>query len=232
MPVDSHEIEKFARDLDKMAKRAIPHAMRNSLNRSAFAGRKIWKKEIKSTFVTRNTWTERSIRVDKARGTNLTRMESVLGSVADYMGKQERGGRVSGRGKTKSIPTSFAAGQMGAIPRTRLVRGAHKVGRIRLGRKPRGGTRRQRNAIGIKQAAAQGRKFVFLELPTSRGLFKLTGGKRKPSIKMVWSLSQSSVQLKPEPTLKRTLKRMDRVIPKIHMGAIKEQIKRNGLFKK
>jgi hypothetical protein len=227
MPVDSHEIEKFARDLDKMAKRAIPHAMRNSLNRSAFAGRKILKREISKQFTERNSYTQRSVRVTKARGTNLRTMEALMGSVAPYMGERERG-----KTKKGSLPTPIAAGQsQGTIPRTRLVRGANKLGRIRMGKKAKGGNRRQRNAASIRQAASEGRKFAYIETPSKRLVVRVTG-KRKLKVRTLWDVTRASHTIAPMPTMAPTLRKLERVIPRIHLGSLKEQVKRNGLFVK
>jgi hypothetical protein len=231
--IDLSDLRRLEKDLKTMADKAVPFAVRNSLNRSAFEGRRIWQAEIQDEFILRNRFTANSVRVEQARGLNVNRMEAALGSIAPYMDTQEFGGRRTGGGRHGApIPTAVAAGQaQGTAPRTRLVRGAHKLGAIQLTSRGRGtGSKRQRNAIAIKQAAKAGNKYVFLELENSKGLFKITGGRRKPRIVMVWDISKRSLIIPPSPTLGPTLKRLEPKMLSIHYQALLEQLKRHGVF--
>src|SRR5690606_34955196 len=73
--VDSSDIIRFVKRLDSLNKRGAPHAMRESLNTLAFATRKQWQREIRYELTLRNRWTVNSIRVEKARGSNIGTIE-------------------------------------------------------------------------------------------------------------------------------------------------------------
>lgn len=224
-------LQQLRRSLSIYARRGLPHAGRNALNGIAFAAREEWQRQAASKMTLRNTWTTRSMRVVKARGINLRGMESVVGSVADYMATQEDGGVERKRGKHGvSIPTSVASGEgRGANPRQRLVRRPNRLGSIQLAARP-GKTSRQRNAIAISQARASGRKYVFLDLGRRRGIFRVSGGKRRPKIDMVWDLTRPTVRIPATHTLQRTLDAINpsRTIP-IMQRALMEQLQRAQL---
>lgn len=239
LTVDLKDLKRLTQDLETAKKSALPHAVRNSLNRTAFATRQVWQREIEDEFVTRNRYTTRSIRVEKARGTKLPSMQATVGSTAPYMDTQEKGGVIRG-GKHKPIPTSYAAGQMGAAPRTRLVRKANYLGAISLS-KARGLSKRQRNAIAISQARRAGRKHVLLETERGKGIFQLLGRTKKATrrrartrgksqVRMVWDFSRSSVRVKPTPTLQSSLKLMHWRMLKIHHDAVVEQLRRHRVL--
>src|SRR5690606_17163674 len=133
-----------------------------------------------------------------------------------YMRKQEFGGFKRGGGKHGApIRTGYAAGQPGAKPPTRMVRGPNKLTAIKLKRAPRRGGRKQRNAIAMAKARKAGARFVFLELERKKGIFRLLGSKSRPQLRMVHDLSFRTVRIPKTPTLQRTLKRMDRKLPTI-----------------
>lgn len=231
--IDVSDLRRLERDLETLKSKAVPYALRNSLNTAAFEGRKLWLEEQRGELVLRNTWTARQVRVEKARGLNVRNMVAVVGSLAPYMREQEFGGRRSGGGRHGlPIPTSVAAGQgMGTQPRTRLVRGANKLGAIRLTTRGRNrGHRRQRNAIAIAQAIKSGSKYVFLELENSKGIFQITGGRRKPRIRMIWDISRGSVVIPPHPTLGPALESLGYMMPRIHAQAFLEQLRMHGVF--
>ena len=50
------------------------------------------------TFVLRNQWTVRTVRVEGARGLDVRTMQSTVGSLAPYLETQEQGGTVRGKG--------------------------------------------------------------------------------------------------------------------------------------
>lgn len=221
------DIENLVKELDTFTKRALPFAARNSLNTSVFRGRKIWVKEIERSFTTRNKFTTRAVRVVKATGSRIESMEAILGSIARYQDKQERGGISKGTRTNKPIPTSTAAGQgKGASPRTRAVRRPnwHSAIRLQKGRS-KGRSRKQRNAIAISQAVKSGRKFALIERDRGNGIVRVTGRKRL-TVRLIWDLSRRSVKLKPEPTLQRSLDKLEPELADIHIDALKDQLKR------
>lgn len=224
--VDTSDFKRLHRDLEKFAKRAVPHAMRNALNDTAFEARKLWQAEVRRSFTLRNQWTERSIVVEKARGTNMTSMQSRVGSRATYMGTQEFGGKDTG-----AVPTSVSSGEgRGKPPRKKLVRQANKMAKIALGQRYRRGTRKQRNAVSFAIAARTGNPFIFLELPKRKGLFVLRGGKRAPRVDMVWNVTKRSHRVPATPTLQPALAKLERQVPRILTRALLDQLKRHRVF--
>ncbi len=222
---DFRRVEDLADRLRTMAKQGVPHAMRNAVNRSAFAARKVWKREIEGSMTLRNTYTTRSLRVVPARGVDPRNLMAVLGSESSYLGERERGAT-----KATRIPTAVAAGQSPGAKRTKVVRAPNKLGSIKLANRPHHGGRRQRNAAAIRISKAKGAKFVYLEGQQHSGLYKLQGGKRRTIVKMVWDLSKRKVTVKPMPTLARTLAVMQSKMLPIHEGALIQQLKRHKLY--
>lgn len=230
--VELKDIATIHRDLETFARKALPYGVRNALNRSAFEGRKAWVGELQRSFVLRNTFTTRQLRVVKATGTDVRSMAAFLGSLAPFMRTQEFGGTVKGKGgSAEPIPTSVAAGQaMGSRPRTKQVRRPNWLSNIRLkdGRN-RGKSRKQRNAIAVAQAARKGSKFAFVELEERRGIVRVTGRKRI-RVRMLWDLSRRAVRVPATPTLQRTLNAIAPKLPTIHRDALVEQLKRNRVL--
>lgn len=231
--VDLADVERARDDLETFAKRALPYAVRNSLNTSAFEGRKEWTGQIKRSFILRNTFTTRSLRVVKARGTDLNDMASFLGSVAKFMGDQERGGVLRGRfGRSKPVPTAVAAGQApGARPRTKQVRRPNWLTTIRINRRlrTRAKSRGQLNLIKVRLAAKRGQRFALLDLGKRKGLVRITG-KKRITVRMVWDLSRRAVRVPAEPTLQRTLTALEPRLPLIHRDALVDQLRRHKVL--
>lgn len=224
--VEMKGMDKLLKDLETMRKTAVPYAARNALNTAAFEARKLWQGEIRRAFTTRNTWTERTIIVEKARGTDLGRMQSVVGSTEEYMRKQEFGGMSRG-----SVPTSVASGEgRGHPPRKKLVKAGNKLARIALGQRYRRGERKQRNAVALHLAAKTGKKFVFLDLGRRKGVFKLGGPKRNPRIDMLWDTTSKVHTVRATPTLQPALRKLERKLPSIMTSAVIEQMKRHRIF--
>lgn len=229
--VDTREIQGLVRQLETFSSKALPYAIRDSLNRSALAAKNVWAEEIRSSMILRNRWTLGSLRVERATGMDPRRMVSVVGSMARYMGVQESGGRKTKHGKHGvAIPTRTASGEgRGSGPRQRLVRGPMKLSTIQVQRGT-GASRKQRNAVSIRRALASGKRFVYLELEASKGLFRISGGKRSPRLDMVWETRRPAVMIPRNPTLERTLTRLGPHLPAIHLGALREQAARHRLF--
>ncbi len=225
-------MDKFRSDLAKYRKGAIPYAARNGLNACAFAMMREWRREVKSTFTLRNQFTERSIRVERATGLDMRRMVAITGSVAPYMGDQESGATIRGKGKHKAIPAPAAAGNApGGSKLTRTVRPANKLSAISV-KTPsmaRYGKRRQ-NAIVIAVALRKGQKHVLLNRSkgTGRGIFEVrtVGKNAKAKVRLLWGLGKTSVHVDAQPTMKRTLERSDQTFQGLLNGAYLAQLKR------
>jgi hypothetical protein len=220
-------LNEAQRDLQTMAKRAVPYAARNALNTIAFEARAQWQREIRGAFTLRNRFTERSVLVTKASGTDIKRMASFVGSTAPFMADQEHGGLVRGRHGLKGIPGPAAAGQQPGGARTRLVRAANRLGAINVSHPQLKGSRKQRNAIALAVARRKGQTVALLERPKGgKGLFNLMGGKRRIRTRLLWDFSKRAVRVSSAPTLQRTLSAVSRKIPHILMASTLEQLKR------
>lgn len=226
----SVQTKKAVADLRKFREKAVVYAVRNALNRSAFHARGEWQQEIQSSFVLRNKFTERSVLYTKATGKDVRGMTAVVGSTAPYMDEQEKGAMIRGRGKHKPIPGPVAAGQAPGGKRTKLVRAGNKLSALHAPRAV-GANRRQRNAIALAIARRSGGRVALLERPNGgKGLFRLTGGRKKLQTRLLWDLSRSSVKVHPEPTLQRTLKRIQPRLAEIHRDAFVEQLRRHKIL--
>ena len=231
--VDNRDIKKMERDLKTLAEDAFPFATRKTVNDAAFQTQRIARVDVKNGMVNRNRFTVQSIRVDQARTLQISRQEAVVGSIADYMEDQEFGAVKSKSGKEGvAIATSYSAGQgENTQPRTRLPRKPNKMANIQLQRRRKKGTsRKQQNLVAIKQAAATGRRYVFLDLGRTKGIFKVTGGKRRPKIKMVHDMSRQSVVIPKNPWLKPAFDEATRMLPAFYGDALRFQLRRRNLF--
>jgi len=203
--VNDESILEYVDDLKTFARRSLPFATRNTVNGAAFEARKLAQDNVREKMVTRNRFTEQSIRVKQSRTLRISRQSAIVGSIADYMEDQEFGGTKVKTGKEGvSIATSYAAGQgLDAQPRTRLPRKPNKMANIKLQRRRKKGSgRKQANLVAIKQAAKSGRKYVFLDLGRRQGIFKVIGGKRRPKLRMVHDMTKQSVNIPRNPWLK------------------------------
>lgn len=232
--LDVDNIERYEWELKTFRKRAYPFATKQTINRAAFHAQKRSREHIDKNMVQRNRFTKQSIRVNQAKGLNVRTQEASVGSTAAYMEDQEFGGIRRANGKQGvPIATSYSAGQgQGAQPRTRLPKRVNKLAAIQLkkgSKKPR--TRKQANLVAIKQAAATGRKFVYLDLDRRKGIFRVVGGKRNPRIRMVHDLTRKSVRIPANPWLKPSVDKTQAVIPQFYVDSLRFQLRKQGLFR-
>ncbi len=233
--VDMSDIRKFEKDLSKFSKKALPQATKWVVNTAAFDTREKAQENIRNTMILRNTYTVRSIRVVRTTSMNIAQQESRVGSISEYMKKQEEGGTKTSKGGSHvHIPTSFSAGQgINSKPRMRLPRGQNKISKISLRKSLRKFvSKKQHNFVAIKMAVQTGSKYVYLDLKSSKGIFKVTGGKRKRQIKMVHDMSRQSVTTPMNPWLDPAVKKVEKKIPRMYLTALRFQMKRNRLFSK
>lgn len=223
--IDMTQAKRLENKLDRLARKAIPFAVASTMTGAAFATQRAGRDIVAEKMIQRNSYTRKSIQVDKARPGR----PAVVGSVADYMAVQEFGG-------TKADPviaTSYSAGLAeGTKPRTRLPRKPNKMASIQL---KRGGsasamTRRRRAMVKVKEAAENRDKFVYLDLGKRKGIFKVLGGKRKPRIRMVHDLSRSSVTIPKTPWLQPATKVGQAEIPRLYVESLMFQMKRRGIL--
>ena len=231
--INTNDVRKLEDDLKTFARKSVPFATRKTLNDSAFAARAIAQADVRESMVNRNRFTAQSIQVDQAKTLQISRQAAIVGSIADYMEDQEFGAIKSKTGKEGvQIATSYSAGQgENGQPRTRLPRKANTMSQIQLSkRRSKGTSRKQRNLVAIKQAAATGRKYVFLDLGKSKGIFKVIGGKRRPKIKMVHDMTRESVVIPKNPWLKPAFDEALRMQPAFYADALRFQARKHNLF--
>lgn len=82
--IDTSEVVKFTNTLEKMAKSALPNAVRGALNSAAFdVKQKTMPAEAKTAFTQRSpTFFKANSRVEKASGSNINTMKSTVGFLA------------------------------------------------------------------------------------------------------------------------------------------------------
>lgn len=229
LEVDLKKFRLFSELLGDM-KKSLTFAARNALNDIAFEAREEWsKRQLPKAFTLRNNWTERGLRVEKARGRKFEELQSKVGSVREYMLPAEEGSTQTKRGKHGvAVPTSGASGQGPKEKRTRLIRRPNYLSSLTLVKRV-GGSKAQQNAIAMRMAREKG-QLAFLEIGKRKGIFKVGGRKKgKPRLKLLYDLTHSSVSTKPIPTLERTI---DAVRPRflsIHLKHMEAELVRHSI---
>lgn len=195
--VDMKQARKLEKILGEMSAKSVKYAQKNTLNDIAFAARKEAVNNVRTGFINRNTWTERSIRVNRAARLG---MSAELGSTEDYMRKQEVGGKSKMYGTTP--------GASGENPRSRIrrraVRAASKINRIGQAEELSGafGSRQERNVATLKDAKARGKKYVKMRKGAGRvGIYRVLGSKSNPRAQLLYNLRTSRVVVKKKPWL-------------------------------
>jgi len=215
--------------LKAFSEKAIPFATRQTINDLAFAASSKAKENIRKEFVLRNKFTEKSIRVTTTRERTISAQRSVVGSVVAYMEEQEFGGTTTKRGKFGvPIPTSYSAGlSESAKPRSKMIRKPNKMSSISISNKNRAfKSKKQAAKVSVIEAVKRGRKYIFMELDRTKGLFKITGGKNKPKIKMVYDLTRTSIKTKARPWLRPASQEVIKNFSKIYIKNLEYQLKR------
>lgn len=230
---DTRQLRQYERDLAAFNRRGMPFATQEAINTAAFETRKTALKVVDQRMVERNTWTRRSIQVEKSRTLNVDKQASHIGSTQEYMETQETGGIKTRKGKHGSpIPTSYSSGEgEGAQPRKRLPKRANKIQNILLAkRKGRYKNTRQRNIAIVKMAAEQGIPHVFLRYGAGkRGIFEVKGDDSGvDSVKMIHDLSRPVVNIPATRWLSSSSKINARRMPQYYRRALQNQLKRAG----
>jgi len=133
-----------------LGKRVLPAVMADTLNGVAAANAKQMKKNVEKRMIVRTKFTTNSIRQDRhARGTDISRMFSRVGSVSPYLAIHDEGGTI--KAKSKKIPIPTLQARTSRSKQRRIAR-RYAMNRIDIGEnqsygkffmgKPRGGNRR------------------------------------------------------------------------------------------
>lgn len=195
--LDTSEHLKEARRVTLLSSQGIPNAVKYVLDELAVRTGQAAKRGLKSKFVLRNTWTARNTAFEKTTfAKDLSLMESAAGSRLTYMAEQEAGARHTAGGKHGvPIPTPMAAGQAAGSRRTKLVRRANWLSRM----KPLKGVyadalaassnRKQHYAVAVAMTKRARKRFLYWQSARTgrKGLYKLAGDAWK--IEMVYDLS-------------------------------------------
>lgn len=234
------DIKELEADLKTFHARAFPFATKATLNTAVFKGQKLARKDVRVKMIQRNRFTEQSIQVKQSRTLKVSRQAAFLGSTADYMETQEFGGVEHSTGKHGvSLPTSYSAGQGEQEPRTKLPRKGNKLENIKLKKRLRkANNKKQSTLFKIQDAVTSGKRFVFLDLGRTKGIFRVVGGRKNfkrgwpvgAKLRMVHDLSHDSVTIPRNPWLKPVVDRMQVLIPDIYKDKLTFQARRLGLF--
>jgi len=230
--VELRGVDKMQRDLQTMARRSVPFAARETLNTLAFEGRKIWQAELQESLTLRNQFTTRRVLVDRCRTLKMTAMEATLGHTERYVADLEAGKSERAKRSARAIPTEHAAGQgkgSWAGGRKRDVRKPNLVGALGNIKRQPGSSRKARNARSVRQAIKNGKRLVYLDMGRRKGIYRVMGGKRKPTIRKVYDLSRRVTPRPKVPTLQRTLAKALVLAPSIAHAALLRQLRRNNV---
>lgn len=240
--VKDKKIKRMEKDLKLFAKRALPFATKATLNGLAFDTRKTAQKTIKRRMVNRNKFTLNSVRVDQAKTLNINQQRAIVGSIAEYMDEQEFGGTKTRKGKQGTpIPTSYAAGlSQNAQPRTKLARKPNKLQSIQLKRNRSKGNNKQELIRKVQNAVDTGNRFIFHDFRGNKksGIYRIVGGKKNTKkgwpkgarMRMVWDMSQQSVNIPKRPWLKPSVRRATSKTQRLYEKALIFQLRRNNIF--
>ena len=237
--INDKETKQLERDLGRLRDRAFPFATLSTLNQTAFSAQRGYKKEIRKDLVTRNKFTEQSIRVNTAKGLNIRRQMSVVGSTAPYMEDQEFGGVKATRGSQGvPIPSLFASGEgRGSQKAKRLPRKPNKLRNISLKHKrTKSKNRKQANLIKIKTAIATGNRTIFLDFGgRSKGIYRVVGGRKGATsgarLEMLWGMERTSVRIPKQPLLRPAYLKASRQMGRVYRSSLRYQIRKFQLFK-
>ena len=227
--IDAREIRELERDLKVFAKKAMPYATRNTLTGTAFYGRKMARSIMGAKFTLRNKHFQRGVRVTPARGINIRSQQAALGHIDPEGRRQEFGDTI----RDPAIATQYSAGQRRyQIPRTRLTRAPHKLKRIQAPVKQKSRSK-QHLVAAVREAAARktpSQRYAVLRTRRGQQVFKILGGKRKPTLQSVADVSRDAVKIPPRPWLAPAVKLAQRESPRIYLKSLQYQARRNRLF--
>jgi hypothetical protein len=179
--IDTREIQALEKTIEAISSRAIPIAIQQTLSNTARNAYNNIQQDIGKKFVIKNKWTARSMSHQRATGLNVDKMAAHVGSVQDYMAKQESGfSNVATGQHGVQVPTGDAAGQPGARRRTRVIKKRFRKNNIELTKslsRRRGNTPAQQRIASIIDTMRAGKRFWFGELNKIVGMWHLKGGR-------------------------------------------------------
>ncbi len=125
------EIKGYMTTMKFISKEALPGAVVDTLNNTAQANERKMKKNVEKRMIVRTPYTLKSIKQDRhARGQNIARMFSRVGSISPYLAIHDEGGIVQAENKKIPIPTLQA--RTGKNIRKRIAR-RYKMNEMDIG---------------------------------------------------------------------------------------------------
>jgi hypothetical protein len=236
--VDLHELEDLQNKFKLFARRAYPYATRFALNEAAWESRAVARDTIRKDFVVRRQRPLQGIRAENAKGNQVDRQVSKVGSVDDYMARQESGGILRKKGKVaKQIYTARSAGlPKNARPVTKVALPTNRMGKsgkLRLLKKSKDNkawSKKQRAVVRVKQALKAGKRHAMLEVGDHKGIFRIVGKGKVKKIEMVQNMEHQSVTTPPKPWLWPSVDRVAKQLPRIYRKHLIKQAQRHRLF--
>lgn len=242
--MDTLPIEQYENELDKFHDKALPYAIRDTLNNAAVETMKLSRKNANRIFEMRNKFSERSIQFEKTYALSVPEMESAAGSLQDYMRMQEEGFYKKKEGKHGiAVPTTYAAGQEIAPKRTKPIRSRNLLARLRIARGLSSGLYGQKyknpKQVLVRQvqdAIEYGHRVVFLNIRGIKepGFYRIVGGRRTkrgwPSgaqLRMLYSVKEQFMNMPPRPWLRPSANVIHNRMDRMYFAAIKRQIEIN-----
>lgn len=201
----------------------------NTVNQMAFLARRYAQENIRTSFITRNTFTTRSVQVTqmpKVKYVSLSAIQSTVGITdkAGYMARQESGGEHLPRaGGTLAIPTDRARGGS----KRNLVQGQFKLTRLRA-RKVRGksragsGTHKSR---AVARAAVAFRENKLVQYGGNLhfvGRFSTGNGRVTFRLRQVYGFNKRSTTTKARPWMRPAYERSARDGERIYISQMKK----------
>ncbi len=112
-------IKDVSRTLTGIERKQLPFAISNALNSVAFDARRAVLANLRKKFILRNKWTQRGLRVVKARKHNLV---AWVNFERAYMVDQEEGGTRLPRGRHIAVPNQIRSDKRKRITKTKRPR--------------------------------------------------------------------------------------------------------------
>ena len=245
--MDKRPIEQLKYDLEKFSERALPYAVRDTLNTAAYKTSNLARRNAKRVFQMRNNYTVRSIQFKKTFSKNVDRMESAAGSLQEYMREQEEGFTRHKKGKHGvPIPTSASAGQAGAKPRTKPVRRINWMSRLQMSTRLRRQYKSTKQSLvrRVQEAIESGGRVTFLgirEQKNSRykkGFYRVLGGRKVKRgwpagarLQLLYEVERSSVQARARQWLGPPSRFIGAKMDEFYKAALIRQIERQRAFR-
>jgi hypothetical protein len=233
--VDDGELLRMEKVLGELSSKGQRFAVRAVLNQVAYDAAGRARNEIRKSFTVRNNYTVRSVVYEKVPPgqKDPNKMVSVVGSMQEYMAKQEEGFTERSSGKHGvEVPTGETAGTPGAIPRRKAVKRAFYRRGLKMS-KGWGDAKTEKGLLMEKvfMAMKSGRRVISATLKGLPGLWLLKGGRRGgrgwprgARLHLLYSMGKKSVAVKPTPWLSRAAKTAAAGTPELYRKELEKQI--------